>query len=268
MCSAVLSPDRSAFAAAGQLDLADAATISAQAMNVFGLGGDQVAHIADVLAAGANKSAADVGQLGDALRQGGLVAKQTGLSMEETVGVLSMFADSALVGSGAGTSLKTMLQHLVPQSDEAADAMARLGLDFFGARRAVRRHRRGGPPTADESRRAERCAAQQALTTLFGSDAVRAASILMEGGAAAVDEYTAAVNDMGAAQRMASAQTDNLKGDVEAFKGSVETSLINLGDPAIRRCGRWCRPGPMPSTCSTTSPRPRHGTRSAATSAS
>ena len=71
---------------------------------------------------------------------------------------------------------------------------------------------------------------QQALTTLFGSDAVRAASILMEGGAAAVDEYTAAVNDMGAAQRMASAQTDNLKGDVEAFKGSVETSLINLGD--------------------------------------
>src|SRR5690606_40040095 len=35
------------LAAAGQLDLADAATISAQAMNVFGLGGDQVAHIAD-----------------------------------------------------------------------------------------------------------------------------------------------------------------------------------------------------------------------------
>src|SRR5690606_28547563 len=121
------------LAAAGQLDLADAATISAQAMNVFGLGGDQVAHIADVLAAGANKSAADVGQLGDALRQGGLVAKQTGLSMEETVGVLSMFADSALVGSDAGTSLRTMLQRLVPQSDEAADAMARLGLDFFDA---------------------------------------------------------------------------------------------------------------------------------------
>src|SRR5690606_41337761 len=41
---------------------------------------------------------------------------------------------------------------------------------------------------------------------------------------------TAAGNDMGAAQRMASAQTDNLKGDVEAFKGSVETTLINLGD--------------------------------------
>ena len=150
-------------------------------MNVFGLGGDQVAHIADVLAtAGANKSAADVGQLGDALRQGGLVAKQTGLSMEETVGVLSMFADSALVGSDAGTSLKTMLQRLVPQSDEAADAMARLGLDFFDAQgqfvgiAEVARQLQTSLGGLSDAQR------QQALTTLFGSDAVRAASILME----------------------------------------------------------------------------------------
>ena len=40
----------------------------------------------------------------------------------------------------------------------------------------------------------------------------------MEGGKAKVDEYTAAVNDMGAAQRMASTQTDNLKGDIEEFR--------------------------------------------------
>ena len=218
------------LAAAGQLELADAATISAQAMNIFGLGGADVSHIADVLAAGANKSAADVGQLGDALRQGGLVAKQTGLSMEETVGVLSLFADNALIGSDAGTSLKTMLQRLVPQSDEAAEAMKNLGLQFFDAEGAfvgidevAAQLQASLAGLSDEQR-------QNALTTLFGSDAVRGASILMEGGKAAVDEYTAAVNDMGAAQRMAAAQTDNLKGDIEAFSGAVETSLINLGD--------------------------------------
>lgn len=218
------------LAAAGQLDLANAATISAQAMNLFGLGGADVSHIADVLAAGANKSAADVGTLGDALRQGGLVAAQTGLTLEDTVGVLSLFADSALVGSDAGTSLKTMLQRLVPQSDEAAEAMKNLGLQFFDAQGAFvgidevagqLQTALGG--LSDEQRNA-------ALTTLFGSDAVRAASILMEGGKAKVDEYTAAVNDMGAAQRMASTQTDNLKGDIEQLSGAVETSLIRLGD--------------------------------------
>lgn len=220
------------LAAAGQLELADAATISAQAMNIFGLGGADVSHIADVLAAGANKSAADVGQLGDALRQGGLIAKQTGLSMEETVGVLSLFADNALIGSDAGTSLKTMLQRLVPQSDEAAEAMKEMGLQFFDAQGAfvgidevAAQLQTSLAGLSDEQR-------QNALTTLFGSDAVRGASILMEGGKAAVDEYTAAVNDMGAAQRMAAAQTDNLKGDIEAFSGAVETSLINIGDLA------------------------------------
>ncbi|MGW9048466.1 phage tail tape measure protein, partial [Streptomyces lydicus] len=78
-----------ALAASGQVDLADAAIISAQAMNTFGLAGKDVGHIADVLAAGANKSASDVNGLAIALRQGGLLANQTGLSLEETVGTLS-----------------------------------------------------------------------------------------------------------------------------------------------------------------------------------
>lgn len=218
------------LAAAGQLDLADAATISAQAMNLFKLGGDEVTHIADVLAAGANKSAADVGQLGEALRQGGLVAAQTGLGLEDTVGVLSMFADSALVGSDAGTSLKTMLQRLVPQSKESAKAMEDLGLNFFDAQGAfvgiegvARQLQDSLGDLSDEQRNAT-------LTTLFGSDAVRAASILMDGGAAAVRDYTAAVNDQGAAARMAAAQLDNLKGDVEELSGAIETALIRAGD--------------------------------------
>src|SRR5690606_33018738 len=107
--------------------------ISAQAMNIFKLEGKDVAYIADVLAAGANKSAADVGQLGDALRQGGLVAAQMGLGLEDTVGVLSLFADNALIGSDAGTSFKTMLQRLTPTSKEQAKAMREIGLSFFDA---------------------------------------------------------------------------------------------------------------------------------------
>jgi len=218
------------LAAAGQLELGAAAEISAQALNIFGLAGDQTTRVADVLAAGANKSAADVAQLGDALRQGGLLAAQTGLSLEETTGVLSLFADNALIGSDAGTSLKTMLQRLAPATGPAARAMEELGLDFFDAQGAFvgieevaaqLQDRLGG--LSDEQR-------QTALTTIFGSDAVRGASILMEGGAAAVRDYTTAVTDQGAAARMAAEQLNNLAGDIEQFKGSVETSLIRIGD--------------------------------------
>lgn len=220
------------LAAAGQLGLADAATITAQALNTFNLEGSETSHVADVLAAGANKSAADVGQLGQALAQGGLVAKQTGLTLEDTVGVLALFADNALVGSDAGTSLKTALQRLVPQSAEAASAMEGLGLSFFdasgnfvGIQETAQRLQDALGGLSTEQR-------QAALTTLFGADAIRSASLLYEAGAAGVAEYTDAVNDSGAAQRMAATQLDNLAGDLEAFKGSVETLFIGLGSSA------------------------------------
>lgn len=220
------------LASSGQLELADAATIAAQAMNIFKLQGADVSHIADVLAAGANKSAADVKGLGDALRQGGLVAAQTGLDLEDTVGTLSAFADNALIGSDAGTSLKTMLQRLTPQSKDASDAMASIGFsaydaqgNFIGLEAVAQNLQKGLGGLSDEQRNAT-------LSTIFGSDAVRAASILYDQGAAGIKSYTDAVNDQGAASRMAATQLDNLAGDVEQLKGSLETALIQSGSGA------------------------------------
>jgi hypothetical protein len=164
-----------------------------------------------------------------ALKQGGLVAHQTGLTLEETVGTLSAFADNALIGSDAGTSLKTMLQRLTPTSAEAADLMKQLGISAYDASgnfigmanfAEVLRKALGGMTV--EQRNA-------ALATIFGSDAVRGASILYEQGAKGIDTYVKAVNDQGAAQRMAARMTDNLKGDLEKLRGSLETVFIQGG---------------------------------------
>lgn len=217
------------LAAAGELQLADAATIAAQAMNVFKLGGQDVTHIADVLAASANKSAADVADLGQGLRQGGLVAAQTGLSLEETAAALSLFSDNALVGSDAGTSLKTMLQRLTPQSKEAAQLMGELGFsaydaqgNFIGLDGLAQELQTSLGDMTVEQRNA-------AMAVLFGSDAVRGANVLLEAGADKVREYVDAVDDQGAAAEMAAAKLDNLKGDLEELGGSIETALINSG---------------------------------------
>ncbi|MFJ6616681.1 phage tail tape measure protein [Kitasatospora sp. NPDC091335] len=230
------------LAAAGQLDLAEAATISAQAMNTFKLKGADVSHIADVLAAGANKSAADVHGLGESLRMGGLLAQQTGLSLEDTVGVLSAFADRALIGSDAGTSLKTMLQRLVPQSDEARGIMNQLGFsaydaagNFVGLTKLAGNLKSSFSNLTPEARNA-------AMATIFGSDSVRAATILYELGADGVDRYRTAVNDQGAASRMAAVQMDNLSGDLEQLRGALEVALIQGGTAAnevLRDMVQW-----------------------------
>lgn len=217
------------LAAAGGLDLAKAAEISAQAMNLFNLEGSDVGHIADVLTAAANKSAAGVEDLGMALSQAGTVASGTGLTLEETAGTLAAFADNGMKGSDAGTSLKTMLQRLNPQSKEARDAMERLGIaaydangEFVGMEALAGQLQTGMANLTAEQR-------ASAMQTIFGSDAVRAANILYKEGAVGIREYVAAVNDQGAAQRMAARMTDNLKGDLEGLAGALETAFIKTG---------------------------------------
>lgn len=220
------------LAAAGQLSLADAAVISANAMNTFALKGADVGHIADVLAAGANKSAADVKELSYGLQQGGLVAAQTGLTLEDTTAVLAAFADRGLKGADAGTSMKTMLERLNNPTVAARDLMNSLGIaaydtsgKFVGIQAVAGQlhDKLGGLTDAQRN---------QTLATIFGSDAIRGATVLYSLGADGVKGYTQAVNDQGAAGRMASEQLNNLSGDLHQLKGSLDTALIQSGGGA------------------------------------
>lgn len=220
------------LAAAGGLDLAYSAELAANAMTTFKLGGGAVPRIADALAAGANKSAADVGGMGESLAQAGLVADQFGLTLEDTVGVLSLFAQNGLKGSDAGTSLKTMLLRLGAPVDKSKRQMEELGLSFYDAEgrfvgieaAAGQLQERLGHLT-EEQRNA-------AMNIIFGTDAIRGASILYDSGAEGVAHWVDEVSDSGYAAEQAAIMTDNLKGDIESLSGAIETQLIGAGSKA------------------------------------
>jgi hypothetical protein len=164
------------------------------------------------------------------------------LSLEDTVGTLAAFADHALIGSDAGTSLKVMLQRLTPQSDEARAMMDRLGFTaydsqgkFVGLTKLAGNLQGSFKNLTPEARNA-------AFATIFGSDAVRSATILYELGAQGIQKYTKAVNDQGAAGRMAAIQTDNLVGDLQRLRGAIEVALIESGSAAngtLRTMTQW-----------------------------
>lgn len=221
-----------ALASAGELDVADAAQIAATAMTQFKQSGSQVPHIADLLAAGAGKAQGSVKDLSEALNQGGLVASQAGFSINETTGVLAAFASAGLLGSDAGTSLKTSILALQNPSKQSAAVMKQYGLNVydtsgnmlsFGAIAAQLQDKLGG--LSDESRNA-------ALAQIFGNDAVRAANVLYSQGADGIADWTAKVNDNGYAAETARLKLDNLKGDVEKLGGSFDTALIKTGSSA------------------------------------
>lgn len=220
------------LAAAGNLEVGDAAETAATAMTQFKLSGKDVAHIADLLAAGANKAQGGVGDLGMALKQSGLVASQVGLTIEETTAGLTAFAAAGLIGSDAGTSFKTMLQRMTPQSKEAQKEMERLGIsaydssgNFIGLSNFAGNLRNSLKDLTPEQRNAS-------LAIIFGSDAVRAASVLYSNGAEGIQKWTQEVNESGYAAQQAATLNDNLRGDLTKLGSTFESVLIDKGSAA------------------------------------
>lgn len=230
------------LAAAGGLGVAEAAGIAATALKTFKLEGSDMAHVADLLAAGAGKAMGDVTDLSMALNQSAMVANASGLSIEETTGALAAFASQGLLGSDAGTSFKSMLQSLTPTSGAAAETMKQLGIsaydssgNFIGLAAFA-----GQLEGALKNLTVEQ--QQAALKTIFGSDAIRAATVLYSEGEQGIRGWIDAVDDQGYAAEQAAARLDNLKGDIEALGGALDTAFIKTGsgaNDALRAMVQW-----------------------------
>lgn len=126
------------LAAAGGVPIKDAAEIASNAMNMFSLSGGDMAHVADLIAGAANASSMEVGDFKFALSQAGAVARTVGLSFDDTAVAISLLAAQGLKGSDAGTSLKTMLINLVPQTKAAKDAFKDYGFMTLNAETVMR----------------------------------------------------------------------------------------------------------------------------------
>lgn len=218
------------LAAAGEMDVSEAAETASSAMTMFGLKGKDVSKVADALSNGANMAQGSVQDLSQALSQGGMVASQMGLNLGDTVGVLAEFANAGLKGSDAGTSLKSMLQQIANPTAQSSKLMAKLGLDFYDAKGNFV----GLDGVAGQLQSRMKGLTQeqrnQAMTQIFGSDAVRAASILYKDGAAGVEKWATGVTKAGAAQATAAANIDNLAGDLKKMTAAWQNTFATMGE--------------------------------------
>lgn len=221
------------LAKAGQIDVADAATIAAQALNAFKLKGSDAGKVADVLANGANASATDIRGLSLGLQQSAAVASQFGVSLEDTVTTLGLFANRGMQGSDAGTSLKTMLISLANPSKKASELMHQLGINaydasgkFVGMRQLAQNLQNGLKGLSEEQK-------QQALATIFGTDAFRAAAFLADSAGKSYDDMSKAVGRSGAAMDLAKAQNSGFNGALDNLKSTIETVATDFGQKLL-----------------------------------
>lgn len=121
------------LAASDGMAVGDAAEYMANALSMFHLSGSQASQVADTLAAGAGKAVGNVSDFGEALNNCGAQANSFGMSIQETTGVLSLFAQNGTIGAEAGTQLNSMLMKLAAPSNDAAATMKELGISAYDA---------------------------------------------------------------------------------------------------------------------------------------
>ncbi|MDH6679242.1 TP901 family phage tail tape measure protein [Rhodococcus sp. LBL1] len=218
------------LAAAAQIDAASAATIQSQALQAFSLDAGNAAHVADVLANVSNASSGEMTDFAYGLQQAGTVANGFGVSIEDTSATLGMLANAGITGSDAGTLLKTSLLALTDQGKPAQAAIEELGLTiynaegkFVGMRSLLEQLKTASGKMTEEQY-------QAATATLFGSDAMRMASIAAKDGVASWDAMRGAIDRQGSAAEVAAAKTQGLPGAIAAVQNSAETLALELYD--------------------------------------
>lgn len=221
-----------ALAAAGQLEVARSAEIMATTLTQFKLPASDAARVADVLAAGAGKAQGSVDDLALALSYVGPLANQAGWSVEETGGAIAYFASQGILGEKAGTSLRGVLAALQSPSAIAKRTMDEYGISIYDAQGNML----GAAGVADQLKNAFSGLTQEernaALGRIFGNESLLAATLLYDGGATAINEWTDAVDDSGYAAEQAAMRQDNLAGDIEKLGGAFDTALIQTGSGA------------------------------------
>lgn len=231
------------FAAAADLDLAQASTIAAKALGGWTdmtASADEKAafltHSTDLLARAANASTVDVDDLALGLYNVQGTAKLAGVSFDETVTTLAQLAPNFASSADAGTSFKAFLGRLNPTTKPAIAAMQALNLatkdgksvfydaqgNFVGMAKASQLLQDATKDLTEEQR-------IQMLQTIFGQDAIRVAAVLSQQGADGYDAMTASLEKQNSVADMAKQKQAGFNTAMDNFKGSVEALQITIG---------------------------------------
>ena len=212
------------LAAASGEDLASSSDIAASTLRGFGLAASDAAHVADVLAANANRTNSSVADTGEAMKYIAPLARAAGLSLEETAAAIGIMANAGVNGSQAGTSLRGALSRLSKPTKDMSEAMDELGISFYDSNgkmksltEQVGMLRQATEGMTDEQK-------NNYLVTLYGQEALSGMLALINEGEGSLGELTNAYKNCdGAAQEAAETMQDNLPGALEQLSGSAET---------------------------------------------
>ena len=240
------------LAAAGGLDIADAADIATGVMAGFNLKAEDSSMVADKIATMASSAKGSVGEFGQAMATAAGQASVTGQSFDDTAVALEILGNHNLSAAEGGNALNRILKNLYQPTEQAAAAMEELGVSAYDADGKARalpdvlqdfQDKLGG--LTDEEY-------NNIMGQIFDSATMKSVPFLINDCTAAWDTQDDTVTsliegirgaedaygDIGAASGQAQAQMDNLEGQITLLKSALEGVAIKIGNilmPYIKR---------------------------------
>ena len=221
------TPATLALAVAGQLDMAEAAQLTAAAIQSYGFEADDAGRVTDAFALLAARSAFTVRGIGPAFRQAGALAASAGVDFEQSLAALGVLRTGGLIPEQAGTALRNIIAIMSEDpSDKVAKGFEALGLNFEDFRQ--RFAETGDIVGLFQTLKTAGLDTASALA-IFGREA-GAGAIILANNADKVGELQVALEDSGgAAQAMADRQLVGLPGALELLRSAAEGVVLALG---------------------------------------
>ena len=219
------------LAAAGNMDLAYAADLATDAMAALGIEAttSNLTEFGDKMAVTAQKSNTSVAQLGEAILTVGGTAKSLAGGTTELNAALGVLANRGIKASEGGTALRNIILALSAPTDKAAGKIKELGIEVYDAAGKMR-------PINEVFKDLDKQLASMsddektnALNDIFNKVDLKSAQALLAGCGEEFDNLAAAIeNSAGAMSEMAATQMDNLTGDIDILKSSLEGLAISF----------------------------------------
>lgn len=222
------------LAGANAIELAEAADIVTNTMNMFQLQVEDLNKVNDILSATCANSATNITDLYEAMKYAGSTANLFGISLEETSAALGVLANMGIKGSDAGTALRSMLLRLAAPTTKAADVLREYGLEIDqttikmdGLEKTIKKLYDSGIGND-----------VAALQVLFGKQfgGTNAALVNSYGSLVNMNQVTA--GSQGTAARMFKQGMGEFKAATDTFSSNLESAMIQLFNN-IKPIGIW-----------------------------
>jgi len=216
------------LAAAGQLDLAEAADIASNILSGYGLEVAEINRLNDVLAKTFTSANVDMRMLGESFKYVGPVASSAGIQFEEAAAAIGLLGNAGIQGSEAGTALRGAIARLLQPTAEVSDTLKRLGVNVVDSKGELL-------PLTDIIRQLEKSGAKTAdMMTIFGLEAGPAMQALVSQGSGALGQLTKDLeNSGGTAQRIADTQMEGLNGSLKELQSAFEGLMLAIADTGL-----------------------------------